>query len=332
MAEAKATGASIAAWGQEAIRLRPKLAGQDISCIAIEDGFLRSVGLGAAFTEPLSLVFDRSGLYFDPCRPSDLETILREDNGLAAETERAARLRHSIIERKITKYNVTAKDPVPHLPESRGREIILVPGQVADDLAVLIGRPEGFPLGENVNALLLRLVRAACPDAFVIFKPHPDVEKMGRAGRLSAHDAACADVIARNASITGLLEVSGHVATYSSLAGFEALLRGLTVTVYGRPFYAGWGLTTDHASVERRGRQRSLDELVAAALIRYPRYWDPVAGLPCPPEAAVERLGGAVRPAAGALPAYRALLGRAVIWSRRALQAARKKVTGDERE
>jgi capsular polysaccharide export protein len=323
MAEAKASGASIAAWGQEAIRLRPKLAEQGVSCIAIEDGFLRSVGLGAAFTEPLSLVFDRTGLYFDPGQPSDLETILREDDGLADEAERAARLRHSIVQHGITKYNVRAKAALPSVPESGGREIILVPGQVADDWAVRIGRPEGFPQGENVNALLLRRVRASDPQAFVIFKPHPDVEKMGRAGRLAAHDAASADVIAHNSSITDLLELSVRVSTFSSLAGFEALLRGLSVTVHGCPFYAGWGLTTDHASFERRGRQRSLDELVAAALIRYPRYWDPVSGLPCPPEAAVERLGGAGRSAAGVPPAYRALLGRAVIWGRRALQAAR---------
>jgi capsular polysaccharide export protein len=33
-----------------------------------------------------------------------------------------------------------------------------------------------------------------------------------------------------------------------------------------------------------------LDELVAAALLLYPRYLDPVTGLPCPPEVLVRRL------------------------------------------
>jgi len=35
---------------------------------------------------------------------------------------------------------------------------------------------------------------------------------------------------------------------------------------------------------------RTLDELVAATLLLYPRYLDPVTGLPCPPEILIERL------------------------------------------
>jgi len=67
--------------------------------------------------------------------------------------------------------------------------------------------------------------------------------------------------------------------TLTSLSGFDALLRGKAVTTYGLPFYAGWGLTTDMAFAAtscfaRRTRQLSLDELVAATLLRYPVYWD----------------------------------------------------------
>jgi len=82
-----------------------------------------------------------------------------------------------------------------------------------------------------------------------------------------------------------------HVNT--SLAGFEALLRDKRVTTYGVPFYAGWGLTNDLGPVPtRRTARRSIDELVAAALILYPRYFDPVTGLPCPAEVVVARLSG----------------------------------------
>ena len=77
--------------------------------------------------------------------------------------------------------------------------------------------------------------------------------------------------------------------TLTSLTGFEALLRHRRVVVYGRPFYAGWGLTTDLAAVDR-GRVLSLEELVAGALILYPRYLDPVTRLPCTPEIVIERL------------------------------------------
>jgi capsular polysaccharide export protein len=83
------------------------------------------------------------------------------------------------------------------------------------------------------------------------------------------------------------------VHTISSLAGFEALLRGKAVTTYGAPFYAGWGLTTDRLRIPRRCRTASLDELVAAALIVYPLYLDPVTGKPCRVETVIARLAEA---------------------------------------
>lgn len=61
----------------------------------------------------------------------------------------------------------------------------------------------------------------------------------------------------------------------TSLTGFDALLRGKRVVVFGRPFYAGWGLTQDMLPIPRRQRQLYLDELVAGALLHYPLYWDP---------------------------------------------------------
>jgi capsular polysaccharide export protein len=92
------------------------------------------------------------------------------------------------------------------------------------------------------------------------------------------------------------------------LSGFEALLRGRRVVTHGRPFYAGWGLTEDRDPPPRRGRRLSLDELVAAALILYPRYRDPVTGLPCPPEVLLERLAAAPAP-----PPARARLPRTLV-------------------
>jgi capsular polysaccharide export protein len=101
-----------------------------------------------------------------------------------------------------------------------------------------------------------------------------------------------------------------HVNT--SLAGFEALLRLKPVTTYGVPFYAGWGLTRDLGDVPaRRTRKRTLDELVAAALLLYPRYLDPVSKLPCPPEILIRQVSS--RPQnvpGGALVKIRQLQGR----------------------
>ena len=51
------------------------------------------------------------------------------------------------------------------------------------------------------------------------------------------------------------------------------------------------GLTDDRGQIPaRRQPGASLAQLVHTALIAYPRYFDPVSGLPCPPETAVARL------------------------------------------
>ncbi len=322
LTDARTRRAAVAAWGMDAVKLRPRIEAEGISCMAIEDGFLRSVGLGAAFVQPASLVFDRQGLYFDPTRPSDVETILAEDSFTADELQRAASLRHRIVEARVTKYNITGNAVPLGLPA--GRASVLVPGQVADDWAVLVGRPRSFPAGENVNAILLQRAKARHPAETVIFKPHPDVEQLGRAGALDeAWLQRHADVVARNTPIDHLLHIVGHVETYSSLAGFEALLRGIPVSVHGLPFYAGWGLTEDAADTPRRGRKRTLDELVAAALIRYPRYWDSISGLACPPEVALRRIAearGGPRRKSGIVGV---IMGRGVIMARRLLRSAK---------
>jgi capsular polysaccharide export protein len=108
-----------------------------------------------------------------------------------------------------------------------------------------------------------------------------------------------------------------HVMT--SLAGFEGLLRGKKVTCYGAPFFAGWGLTEDKgAPPNRRGIPRPLDNLIAATLILYPRYLDPVTGLPCPPEILITRLAEGVRAENGMIITLRRLQGRIVrLWQRK---------------
>ena len=286
-AEARRRQGAIAAWGMTAVKLRQSPETSGLACVSIEDGFLRSAGLGAAFVAPLSLVFDGSGIYYDPSQASDLEQLLAAAEFTSAELSRAERLRATIVAQGVTKYNLADSAGVPSMPQDRAR--ILVVGQVADDAAVRAA--VAAEISDQVNARLLRAVRLAHPDAHVIFKPHPDVEHIGRPGALTEeqerHDA---NWVARSVGIEQLLAQVDHVETFGSLAGFEALLRGLPVRVHGLPFYAGWGLTEDLQSSPRRKRSRSVTELVVAAVIRYPRYWDPVSGLACPPETVLERL------------------------------------------
>jgi capsular polysaccharide export protein len=298
-------GGAIAGWASRLpAGLADEAARRGIPLLRVEDGFIRSIGLGSDFLPPASLVVDSRGMYFDPAVRSDLEILLHDSEFPPNLVARAERLAAKLVARGITKYNLAGRDAAIDLP--RGRRAILVPGQVEDDLSILRGGG-----AVRTNLALLEAVRAANPDAYVIYKPHPDVLAGHRTGAVS--DAAArhfADAVLPDAATAALLDRVDEVHTMTSLAGFEALLRGRRVVVYGRPFYAGWGLTEDREAIER-GRRLSLYELVAGALILYPRYLDPLTRLPCGPELVIERLDRPDLWRPGLLVAVRRLQGAA---------------------
>ncbi|NOD93525.1 capsular polysaccharide biosynthesis protein [Ruegeria sp. HKCCD4884] len=248
--------------------------------VRVEDGFLRSRGLGAELVPPLSLVTDEIGIYYDPTKPSRLEDLISLRETLRPDQEmRAERLIERLLAEGLSKYNTGL--PAPTLPEGHR---ILVPGQVEDDASILLGTG-----AVRSNMDLLQAARDANPNAILIYKPHPDVEAGLREGKIDA--TVLADVVVPHTNPAALLTQVQEVWTMTSLLGFEALLRRVKVTTLGAPFYAGWGLTTDLGVVPaRRGARPSLLGLVHATLIDYPRYFDPVTGQACPVEVAVERL------------------------------------------
>jgi capsular polysaccharide export protein len=293
---ARKSGRALMLWaGQEPDGLGE--ANPDLAIRRVEDGFLRSRGLGAELVPPLSLVADSAGIYYDPSRVSGLERLVAAPCPPGGEA-RAARLIARIVRAGLSKYNLDA-DALRELPKGRR---ILVPGQVEDDASVRLGAG-----AERTNLALLARVRAENPDAVIIYKPHPDVEAGLRIGavepqRLKTH----ADAVVAQGNPVALIEACDEVWTITSTLGFEALLRGKPVVTLGMPFYAGWGLTRDLFEQPARRRARpSLAAFVHAALIAYPRYFDPVSGLICPPEVVVERLARHQVPSPG--PGYRAL-------------------------
>ena len=258
----------IAVWGFRESQQVRALAGElGLRPVRVEDGFYRSVGLGADYVPPLSQVFDSRGIYFDPAVESDLDHLLDTARFTSEELQEAERLRALIGRERLTKYNVQQAAAPPPRPAD-GRRVILVPGQVETDASIQRGCGE-----VRTNLALLRAVRNENPDAFIIYKPHPDVLLSGRAGGDLAACARLADVVETERDILSCIEAADEVHTMTSLAGFEALLRGKHVVTWGQPFYAGRGLTEDRAPrPPHRRREVSLNELVAAALIRYPRY------------------------------------------------------------
>ncbi|MEM6728682.1 MAG: capsular polysaccharide biosynthesis protein [Pseudomonadota bacterium] len=282
--KAKQTGRPHMAWASKS---------ESSDAIRCEDGFLRSKGLGADLIPPLSLVLDDLGIYYDPTRESRLERLIAASPDLPqGALDRAARLRRAITDAAVSKYNVGGARPL--LPVGHR---ILVPGQVEDDASIRLGTQK-----ISTNKALLEAVRDAHPKAVIVYKPHPDVEAGLRPGAIPGTEiAALADVVAHRADPVSLIEACDAVWTMTSLLGFEALLRDTPVTCLGTPFYAGWGLTEDLGDIPARrgGRGITLHGLVHAALIDYPRYYDPVRRLPCPPEVIVARLASGTLPRPG---------------------------------
>lgn len=258
----------------------------------VEDGFLRSRGLGAELVPPLSLICDETGIYYDPARPSDIENWIAKRAELRPDQElRAQILMEKLNALGVSKYNLGGAKP--DLPDGH---LILVPGQVEDDASIIRGTDD-----ITTNRALLQAARAANPDATLIYKPHPDVLAGLREGNVADADLI-ADLVLEDVDMAWLLGQVVEVWTMTSLTGFEALIRGCTVTTMGAPFYAGWGLTNDLGKTPVRRQARvSLTGLVHASLIDAPRYFDPVTGQPCAVEIAVKRLseGRLPRPGLG---------------------------------
>ncbi len=261
----------------------------------VEDGFLRSSGLGSDFVAPGSLVTDSRGLYFDPTGPSDLEHLLNTRDCSPAEVERAMRLRHAIVGSRLSKYNLdTGSQPIWR---SADKTTVLVIGQVDGDQSVRRGSPR-----VRDNRALLEAVRLARPGSAVVYRPHPDVVSGNRGGRIDeVLSLGLADAVDTDSHIIDCIDACDELHTMTSQAGFEALMRGCPVVTHGLPFYAGWGLTEDHLSTPRRVRERTLDELVYLTLIVYARYVDIGTGEFISPEDRVlalrreSRTTGAVR-------------------------------------
>ena len=248
----------------------------------VEDGFIRSISLGSDLTRPFSQVFDSSGIYFDATTQSDLETILNHTIFNQTLLEEAKILKDKILTSKISKYNT---NPHKSLDLPLNQLKILIPGQVQDDASILYGA------NGRTNLSLLQQVREENPNAYILYKPHPDVLSGNRIGHIPDSTALqYCDEILTSVSLSSCLEAVDEVHTLTSLSGFEALLYGKKVVTYGMPFYAGWGGTIDKQTCPRRTRKLTLNELIAGAYILYPRYIHPKTLQPCHPIALIDAL------------------------------------------
>ena len=263
--ELAGAGDGILIWGAKDYDFVPPAG---VTLFRCEDAFIRGKGLGAELKRPQSLVIDRRGIYFDGSQPSDLEHAINSVTLSKELIARGAMLRELLISQRISKYNLTGKQSSIFSEAEHGQVKLLVTGQVDSDASIQYGSPK-----VRSNLALLQQVRDYAPDAYIVYKPHPDVLMAGRAGHIPEEEALqWADRIATDSDIVDCIDQCDALHVMTSLAGFEALLKDKTVHTWGMPFYSGWGLTIDHSPCGRRQAQRTIDELVYFAHCYYPRY------------------------------------------------------------
>ncbi|SEM99178.1 capsular polysaccharide export protein [Pseudomonas sp. ok272] len=249
----------------------------DIPYVALEDGFLRSSSLGVEGDTPMSMVVDPIGIHYLADRPSLLENILQTPSSLLpSELATAHELIALMRSSGIGKYN-NAPDLPADDPLGRDTPLILVVDQTYGDFSI-----PGGGLREADFIRMLDEALAQNPTADVRVRIHPDcINGHKKSCLLDAALARGVTLESRHVSWASLARRAARVYVGTSQAGLEALIQGIPVTCFGLPFYAGWGLTDDRLAIPRRQAQPSLEQLVAAAYIRYCRYVDPLTDQRC---------------------------------------------------
>ena len=237
-----------------------------ISFIRVEDGFIRSVGLGATHSIPYSLVFDyNGGLYYNNNSKHGLLDILNNFKFNTKILQKSRVCQKTIIEKSLSKYNPSVAKVKN---ETFKKEDILVLGQVGNDMSLKYGNPEYW-----TQLKLIDLAIKENPDSKIVYRPHPDVFHGHQNKSISLEKIpSSVEIQEPTGSLIDAIKKAKHVYVITSLGGFEALIYGLKVTTVGTPFYAGWGLTDDKTHIPFRDRKLGLDELFAGAYLIYSNY------------------------------------------------------------
>ena len=253
-------------WGQGKKKLLSFI--NDMNPIRIEDGFVRSLGLGSNLNMPFSLVIDELGIYFNSNNISELEFLLANKQLTKAQIQKGQNIRYLLVKTRLGKYNVGQNMKIR--PDN-DKKVILIPGQVEDDASILYGSPI---IKTNID--LIKIVRKNNPNDYIIYKPHPDVLSGNRKGMVDSTEInKYVDKTIEFVDIIDCIEQIDEIHTMTSLAGFEALIRDKKVICYGQPFYSSWGLTIDKYPVSRRVRNLTLDELIYIVMYEYAVYIHP---------------------------------------------------------
>ena len=264
--EANSSVLSIVGWGHKETSIKAQKLAENLRkpYVAVEDGFIRSIGLGVEGAKPFSLHVDHLGIYYDATQASEAEYLIDNFNQWAtpAIITRAKHLIKDIKEKDISKYNNGIK-----FTGKRNHKGIIV-DQTYGDASITLGCATENSFQEMIDYAL-----SIYDEKDLVIKTHPDVISGKKKGAIKNYPNNV-KIITDNYTPLSLLQGFESIFVVTSQMGFDGLLLDKKVHVFGCPFYAGWGLTIDHGYIpkNRRRRKPPLEVLVAVMYILLSRY------------------------------------------------------------
>ena len=270
----------------------------DTKLLIAEDGFIRSINnfvnktIPSKYRNSISFTFSNLPHFFED-EITTLEYMLNNeklklDN---KQIERAKYLIDKIIKNKISKYN---HQPIYKPEIGKNKNKVLVIDQSYGDMSISYGWAN-----EDTFKNMLEVAIKENYNADIIIKTHPDalVKNSERAKCYYSLDdleryekRENIHLMSEEINPISLLEIVDKVYVCTSQLGFEALMMGKEVHVFGMPFYAGYGLTIDYQKCERRTNLRTLEEIFYITYINYSYYVNPEKEERCEIEDAIDYL------------------------------------------
>ena len=270
--------------------------------VIYEDSFLRSVDIWSTKnstnynkTYCLPLGYTRSSFpHYDIRGHGELESYLTDKfiPLTDAQLSRTQGVIRNLIKNGISKYNNQ------NLSELSQKTVYKIRSMKKSSYRILILDQAYLDQSVSLSGADKETFRTMLDEALKItnnvsIKVHPEQFSGGRRGyysiepsdrqvMISQHRYPTVTLISERINpIALILKYFDEVWTCSSQLGFEALMLGKKVRVFGIPFYAGYGLTDDSyvANNEvikfRNNYKRSFDEIFYNAYIRYCNYVNP---------------------------------------------------------
>jgi len=240
---------------------------RNIPIIFEEDGFLYSIepyngSCPVEFRKRYSIIMDTENYYINAHEPSTMERILNSNKEFSSdEITRAQNCIKLIIKEKISKYN---HQPIIKLNVNENKTNILIVDQVHGDKSIKYGMAN-----EDTFLKMFETALNEYPDSEIYIKSHP-VKNKGHFNNIENKNNI--HFIDYDINPIALLEQMDVVYVCTSQLGFEALMCGKEVHVFGVPFYAGWGVTIDYQKCDRRNKKRSVEEIFYVAYIMLTTY------------------------------------------------------------